>query len=185
MDPTADDRFTRLYEMHYLAVLAYCARRVDRSDAEDISSEVFTVLWRRMDSFDPEAPLAWLYSVSLGLIKNRHRAARRANALIRKIGGSHPRSESAAADVVVVTNEQDEEVLEALGLLREADQEVLRLAIWEEMSAKDIALVVGCSTSAAEQRLHRAKKRLASKLSPTPQYRSDASPEPLKEGGRL
>jgi DNA-directed RNA polymerase specialized sigma24 family protein len=64
MNPVADERFTRLYELRYLAVLAYCARRVGRSDAEDVSSEVFTVLWRKMDSFDPDSPLPWLYSVA-------------------------------------------------------------------------------------------------------------------------
>jgi RNA polymerase sigma-70 factor (ECF subfamily) len=87
--------------------------------------------------------------------------------------------------VLVVRNEQDKEVLAALGRLREKDQEVLRLVIWEEMSAKDVGLVIGCSTSAAEQRLHRAKKRLASKYSPPSAYRSDASPQHLEEGGRL
>lgn len=184
MDPTADERFTRLYEMHYLAVLAYCARRVDRSDAEDVSSEVFTVLWRRMESFDPDVALPWLYSVALGLIKNRRRAARRALALTGKVRGNHAIGASPSADVLVVMNEQDGEILTALGRLREKDREVLRLSIWEEMSAKDIGLVVGCSTSAAEQRLHRAKKRLASKLSPTAQYRSNPSPLSLEEGGR-
>jgi RNA polymerase sigma factor (sigma-70 family) len=184
MDPTADERFTRLYEMHYLAVLGYCARRVDRSDAEDVSSEVFTVLWRRMESFDPDAALPWLYSVALGLIKNRRRSARRGLALTGKVRGNHVIGASPSADMLVVMNEQDGEILAALGRLREKDREVLRLSVWEEMSAKDIGLVVGCSTSAAEQRVHRAKKRLASKFSPTAQYRSNPSPLSLEEGGR-
>ena len=184
MDPKADERFTRIYEAHYLAVLAYCARRVDRSDAEDVSSEVFTVLWRKMDAFDPAAPLPWLYNVALGTIRNRHRATRRSIALILKIGGTRSTAGSSVPDVVLVRNEEDEEALRYLARLREADQEVIRLAIWEEMSAREIGLVLGCSTSAAEQRLHRAKKRLAKKLSPTTVHRSDASPQPLKEGGR-
>lgn len=184
MDPKADERFTRIYETHYLAVLAYCARRVNRSDVEDVSSEVFTVLWRKMDAFDPAAPLPWLYKVALGRIRNRHRATRRSIALIRKIGGTQSTTGSSAPDVVIVRNEQDEEALRTLARLREPDQEVIRLAIWEELSAKEIGLVLRCSTSAAEQRLHRAKKRLARKFSPSPFYRSDASPEPLEEGGR-
>lgn len=184
MDPKTDERFTRIYEAHYLAVLAYCARRVNRSDAEDVSSEVFTVLWRKMDAFDPDAPLPWLYSVALGTIRNRHRATRRAVALARKMDGAQSSVGSPAPDVVIVRNEQDEEALRTLARLREPDQEVIRLAIWEEMSAREIGLVIGCSTSAAEQRLHRAKKRLARKLSPNSVYRSDTSPQPLEEGGR-
>jgi RNA polymerase sigma-70 factor (ECF subfamily) len=184
MDPKADERFTRIYETHYLAVLAYCARRVNRSDAEDVSSEVFTVLWKKMDAFDLDAPLPWLYNVALGTIRNRHRATRRSKALTRKIGRTQSTIGSPAPDVVIVRNEQDEEALKTLARLRETDQEVIRLAIWEEMSAREIGLVIGCSTSAAEQRLHRAKKRLAKKLSPTTVHRSDASPQPLEEGGR-
>ena len=45
MDPTADVRFTRMYEAYYPDVLAYCARRVNRTDAEDVANEVFAVLW--------------------------------------------------------------------------------------------------------------------------------------------
>lgn len=184
MDPTADERFTRLFEQHYLAVLAYCARRVNRSEAEDVSSEVFTVLWRKLDSVDPESALPWLCSVAFGLVRNRRRAARRAIALTQRIGRNHKESDDLRPDVLMVRNEEDKEILDALGRLRDTDQEVLRLVIWEEMSAKDVGLVIGCSTSAAEQRLHRAKKRLAYQFSPQPLLRSDASPRPLKEGGR-
>ena len=182
MDPKANERFTRLYTAHYLAVLAYCARRVNRSEAEDITNETFAVFWRKMDRFDPDSPLPWLYRVALGLIKNRRRATRRTVALVSKLGGIGKRTED-AVDVVVVRRERDGEVLEALGRLSTADQEVLRLSIWEELPAADIGLVLGCSTSAAEQRLHRAKKRLARKLSPV-LSRSVPSPQSLEEGGR-
>jgi hypothetical protein len=40
MAPTAAVRFTRIYEEHYAEVLAYCARRVNRTEAEDVASEV-------------------------------------------------------------------------------------------------------------------------------------------------
>jgi RNA polymerase sigma factor (sigma-70 family) len=182
MNPVAAERFTRLYESHYLAVLAYCTRRVGRSAAEDVSSEVFTVLWRKMDSFDPELPLPWLYRVAFGLIQNRRRSARRALALTQRLGSMRTRSVE-SAEVVVVRNEQDQDVFRALARLRETDQEVLRLSIWEGLGCRDIGTVVGCSTSAAEQRLHRAKKRLAQKLSPS-LHRLIPSPESLEEGGR-
>jgi RNA polymerase sigma factor (sigma-70 family) len=184
MDPTADERFTRLFEQHYLAVLAYCVRRVNCSEAEDVSSEVFTVLWRKLDSVDTETALPWLYSVAFGLVRNRRRAARRAIGLSQRLVRNPRATEDLLPDVLIVRNEEDDEILDALGRLRDADQEVLRLVIWEEMPAKDIGTVIGCSTAAAEQRIHRAKKRLASKFSPPSRYRSDTSPQALEEGGR-
>ncbi len=58
MAPTVEVRFTRIYEDHYANVWAYCARRVNRTEAEDVASEVFVVLWRRMDRFEDDEPEA-------------------------------------------------------------------------------------------------------------------------------
>jgi RNA polymerase sigma-70 factor (ECF subfamily) len=183
MDPTADERFTRLYEEHYPAVLAYCVRRVNRSEAEDVASDVFAVLWRKMDSFEPEFPLPWLYRVAHGQIRNRRRAIGRAAALVQRLR-LHGPGHQPPADVMIVRSDHDSRVHEALDGLRWSDQEVLRLSIWEEMAAKDIGLVMGCSASAAEQRLHRAKKRLAARFPPSLPFRSHLSPQRLEEGGR-
>lgn len=181
MDPTAEERFTRIYEAHYLAVLAYCARRVDRSEAEDAASETFSVLWRKIDTIDPEHPLPWLYRVAHGAVRNRRRGARRRSSLRSKLAGVE-REATDGADMVVVRNDQDRQVLDAVSRLRERDQEVLRLSIWEELSAPDIAATLGCSVSAAEQRLHRAKRRLAQKLSSV-SLRSAPSNVSLENGG--
>ncbi len=45
MTPTAEVRFTRLYEPHYADVIAYCGRRVNRAEVEDVTNEVFVVPW--------------------------------------------------------------------------------------------------------------------------------------------
>jgi RNA polymerase sigma-70 factor (ECF subfamily) len=44
-----DARFTSMFERYYNEVLAYCARRGERSEAEDATAEVFAVAWRRID----------------------------------------------------------------------------------------------------------------------------------------
>ena len=181
MYPTADERFTRLYQTHYRAVVAYCARRVNRSDAEDLANEVFVVLWRRLDELDGDDPLPWLYRVAWGAVRNRRRSMRRLGALRMKIGGIAESSDP--VDVVVVQNESDRQVLEALARLSASDQEVLRLSIWEELSAPQIAVVIGCSASAAGQRLHRARKRLARHLSAVHPNASEPSRPSLEGGG--
>jgi RNA polymerase sigma factor (sigma-70 family) len=52
-------------------------------------------------------------------------------------------------------------MLAALNQLRPEDQEVLRLAWWEELSHAEIGGLLGCSTQAASQRIHRATGRVA------------------------
>lgn len=183
MDPTVDVRFTRLYEVYYADVLAYCARRVSRTEAEDVASEVFTVLWRKLETIDDDTLAPWLYGVAYRTIANRWRGKSRQRKLNQRLGGlGHQPVDS--IDTVVVRREQDEHVLQSIARLKPADQEVLRLSAWEDLTAAQVAEVVGCSVSAAEQRLHRAKKRLAKALSPLISPPIATSPLSAEEGGR-
>jgi RNA polymerase sigma-70 factor (ECF subfamily) len=183
MDPTDHVRFTRLYEAYYADVLAYCARRVSRTDAEDVANEVFTVLWRKLDGIEEESTIAWLYGVAHRTIKNRWRGNSRRNRLRERLDGLGVET-SEPVDTVVVRRDEDQAVFDAMATLKPADQEVLRLSAWEELGAPQIAEVVGCSVSAAEQRLHRAKKRLARTLSPSLEPSVAIHPLPAEEGGR-
>lgn len=62
---------------------------------------------------------------------------------------------------VVVRREEIGLVLEALNQLGERDQEILRMAAWDELPHATIAGLLGCSIDAVDQRVHRAKRRLA------------------------
>ena len=183
MDPTTEVRFTRLYEAYYADVLAYCARRVNRTDAEEVANEVFSVLWRKIDTVEDQDAAPWLYGVAYRTISNRWRGLKRQRKLRERLSGLGTRTQE-AVDTVVVRRDEDRRVLEAIARLKPADQEVLRLSAWEELSAPQIAEVVGCSVSAAEQRLHRAKKRLAKVLSPSLEPSVAIHPLPAEEGGR-
>ncbi len=158
-----DARFTSMFELHYNEVLAYCARRGIRSEADDSTADVFAVAWRRVDEIDWDTARPWLYGIARGVMNNRWRTLKRQSRLANKMASLAPRSDN-GADVVVVRRSQDAEVVGVLALLKPSDQEVLMLAAWEELTAPEIAVVLGISTSAAEQRLHRAKRRFAKKM---------------------
>lgn len=55
-------------------------------------------------------------------------------------------------------------VHEALARLSPADQEVLRLTAWEELTVDELAVTLGCGRSAAAMRLHRARARLRTQI---------------------
>ncbi len=176
-----DLRFSALFERHYDEVLGYCVRRIDRTGAEDAASEVFVVAWRRIDQLDWDTARPWLYGIARGVLANRQRATRRRDRLTRKVSGLASVSEE-AAEVIVVRRERDEEVLSALSKLKQSDREILMLSTWEELTAPEIASVLDISTAATEQRLHRAKKRLAKHLDRFPDS-AQLSPRVAKEGG--
>jgi RNA polymerase sigma-70 factor (ECF subfamily) len=155
-----DDRLTRLYEKHNRAVRAYCLRRIGDNEVSDVVAEVFAVAWRRIDDIpDGEMALPWLYAVAGRVVADHYRSHNRRLRLTIKLSAVRPLVAAEPESQVVQRSEYDQ-VHTALGALREKDREVLLLAAWEELSNHQIATILGCTTEAAAQRLHRAKKKL-------------------------
>jgi len=76
-------------------------------------------------------------------------------------------------------------VLSALVQLRSTDQEILRLAVWEELSHRQIGLVVGCSEATVAVRLHRARGRLAKEIAKgRPRSGHETGSEPPEPHGK-
>jgi RNA polymerase sigma-70 factor (ECF subfamily) len=156
----AEARFRRLYEQQYEALLAYAARRTpDRSEAHDVVSETFLILWRRLDEAprDNEIPL-WLYGVARRVLANRRRSRIRRERLTARLTELADRTPE--LDDVASARLHAHTTLTALQRLRGQDREVLLLAAWENLSTAEIASVLGCSENAAAIRLHRARRRL-------------------------
>lgn len=160
---SAEEAFTTIYRDHHDLVLAYCARRVSAQEADDATSEVFAILWRRIDDVDPDRPLPWLYGVARRTLAHRWRSRTRWQRLLDRVDNS-PKPIIDSPEELVLRREQDRIVTEAIARLRSADQEILRLVAWEGLTGPECAEALGCSVAAADQRLHRAKKRLARHL---------------------
>ena len=88
-----------------------------------------------------------------------------------------------SADVQVIRNVEDTALLTAVAGLKPIDQELLRLRTWEELSIKDIAVVVGMSPKAIESRLVRIRKNLARILVVQSSPSQLVRPSLAKEGG--
>jgi RNA polymerase sigma-70 factor (ECF subfamily) len=179
----ADRRITALFDAHYDEVLAYCARRIGRTDADDAATDVFAVAWRRIDEIEWETVRPWLYGIARGVLANRSRSARRRTRLVGRLAGLSPGSPE-TPESYVVRRDADNEVVAAIREMKPTDQEVLMLAAWEELTAPEIATALDVSTAAAEQRLHRAKKRLAKALKPATTAHQFSARAAQEEGGR-
>ena len=165
----AEQRFEEMYLAHQRHVLAYFLRRTDAASARDGASETFLTAWRRIEDVPAgELALPWLYGVSRRVLANQRRSRDRHTALGRKLAHTPP-SEEPSPEVVVLRRAEDKEMLDAVVRLRPEDQEVLRLAVWEELPHAQIGEVIGTSAHAITQRLHRITKQLVRELQrPTP-----------------
>jgi RNA polymerase sigma-70 factor (ECF subfamily) len=134
-------------------VYAYVAYRVgDGPDAEDLTSETFERAIRYRKSYDPRKgePVAWL----LGIAK-------------RCVDGRGPRMELTSESVEErATGDLEEETIRrltvagAVATLDERDRELIALRYGADLTARQIAELLGARTNAIEVALHRALGRL-------------------------
>ena len=166
-DPPGDAReraFVALYERHYPAVLAYVRRRAEEPVARDVAAETFLAAWRRLDEAC-ERGLPWLYRAAALNLRNARRAQRRQERTAGRLAALPP--EPPEPDPA--TRHAEQQVFaEALARLPEAEREVLRLVVWEQLDLRSAAEVSGCTPGAAAVRLHRARRRLRPFLEPAP-----------------
>jgi len=146
-------RFDELFEAHRRDVVAYCGWRAGSpSDAQDAVSEVFLTAWRRLSAVpEGEEARVWLYATARRVIANQRRSVRRRHALQERLARETPAFRAPDGEPGLVH--------EALRRLTPGDREVLLLAEWEDLSAAEIAAVLGCLEVTARGRLHRARKR--------------------------
>ena len=134
-------------------VYAYVAYRVgDGPDAEDLTSETFERALRYKKSYDPRKgePVQWL----LGIAK-------------RCVDGRGPRVELASewADEPAATDVEEETIRRltisrAVSGLDDRDRELIALRYGADLTARQIAELLGAKTNAIEVALHRALGRL-------------------------
>ena len=176
--PSSDAAFRVVFDEHHDAVHLFCLRRLGVDDGNDATAEVFLVAWRRMDAMPEKGEtLPWLYGVARNVVRNQVRTRQRKVRLVSRLS-SHSPEVSDAAETVVVQNTESVEVIDAMAGLRPAEQEVLRLKAWEELSNEQIGAILGMSDRAVEGRYARALKKLARRLPKDPVV----SPRFAKEG---
>jgi RNA polymerase sigma factor (sigma-70 family) len=163
--------FEACYVAHRRHVVAYCLRRANRWDAEEAADETFLIAWRRFEEIPRGQERAWLYGVAFHVLGNQHRGARRRRRLDDRLAQRRedrcvgPESETLRA-------EDQQRLRSAYRRLSSDDQEVLRLAAWEELTHEQIGIALGCTDSAARQRLHRARTRLSQQVERAERRRS-------------
>ena len=160
-ETSPESRFRRLYDEYHRAILSYFLRRMEREDAYEAAADVYLIAWRKLDTVPGgDRALAWLYAVARRVLANRRRKATRFARLVNR-AAQFPSESDPGPEPVVVRNADYQAVTDALARLSHRDQEVLRLAVWDELPHADIGALLGCSAGAVDVRLHRATRRLA------------------------
>lgn len=159
-------RYRTLFDDCYRPVLAYALRRSNsRAGAEDAVAETFLVAWRRIGEvpIDDGEARAWLIGTVRRVLSNARRGDVRRDRLIARLHQQRSDLVTRADDPVfdTVVDSSDSEVGYVLARLRAVDAEILQLALWEQLTHAQMAIVLDCSTNAVAIRLHRARNAFA------------------------
>ncbi len=149
-------QFRALYDRTYDRVSAFVLRRgFSEHETRDVVAETYMTLWRRIGDVpdDPILADAWVFGIARRAIANVRRSEKRRRRLAERLFDQH-RVDSA------FTPEVPDRLLQVLEELPRKHQEMLQLAVWDELTHAQIAHVVGCSENAVAVRLHRARRAL-------------------------
>ena len=163
-----DNRFRR-------PLVTYFLRRVgDKSEAEDLTQEVFARLMRHPERQSGGEVDAYVFMIAGNLLKDRqrHRFSRRADrhqslgAVSEFLTTPTNLVEDRDPERVYAARETLRDVLAALADMNERTREIFILARLEKMHQRDIAATLGISISTVEKHLYKALEHLTSRFSP-------------------
>lgn len=152
--------FGELYDTHVDSVYRYLLYRVrEPSDAEDLTSEVFTRAFANIHRYKWQGKsfLAWLYTIARNAVTDRRRRDRPTVEIDNAYGLA---AEGPTAHDLAVRGEDVEALRGAVKYLTGEQQEVLTLRFVENLSSREVATILGKNEGAIRALQFRALGRL-------------------------
>jgi RNA polymerase sigma-70 factor, ECF subfamily len=166
--------FATLFEKHKRIVYSISLRilRVP-ADAEDVTQEVFLLLFRKISMFRGESAFStWLYRLTTNAALSRLRK-RDVTAVFDPSEGYQTRkgtdSTLGAPDPRLRQCVDRLSLEQAISCLPSFHRSVLALYLVHGYKHREIAKMLNCSVSSSKSQLHKARQKLRAKLRPQPE----------------
>ena len=164
-DAAATEALVREYYEH---VLRLCLSVLDdAAEAEDAAQETFISAARDLPSYRGEAePKTWLYAIAVNTCRGRLRKRRARQRLENSLRAVYSLfQKSADPEQTIVQDEANWQVWRAVDDLSEKHRLPVILRYVHELSASEIAAVLGLREGTVHSRLHYARQYLHARLS--------------------
>lgn len=156
-----DADFERLYAEHAQSLFAFLAYRTgDRVLAEDLVADTFERVLRARRRFDPRKgrEKAWVYSIAMNLLRDTARRRKtEERALSHAVAGP-------ATSMPHDRFDTSDELRHALDQLSDEERDVVSLRFGADLTAPDMARLLGEPLTTVEGRLYRALRKLRREL---------------------
>lgn len=158
------ERFSEIFDRHFVSIFTFCARRVGPVLAEDIVNETFCVAFdhrRRYDTRERPNARPWLMGIATNVMRHEFRRQLREKRAVDRISveDTHPEHDVSIVDNFAVA-ERIERVRAALAKLPNQELEALLLSALELRTYEQIAEVLQVPVGTVRSRIHRARKHL-------------------------
>lgn len=133
----------------------------DADEAKDTAQEAFIRAFRSLHQFDVARPMRpWLLRITTNLVYNRRRAVGRYLAALQRLVRLTPEPVLTPAPEANLPSEDSALLWQAVRRLNPADQEVIYLRYFLELSVAETAEVANIAPGTVKSRLSRALGRL-------------------------
>ena len=157
--------YGKLYDLYVAKIYRFIFLKVrTKEDAEDITNEVFLKTWQHItkNKEDTEENIrsfsGLIYKIARNSIVDHYRKRSRENE--NKLGLLENLSEKRDILKQVEINQDIARTFQLLRKLKQEYQEVVLLRYTEELSIKEISVIIGKKPTAIRVTLHRALKKL-------------------------
>jgi RNA polymerase sigma-70 factor, ECF subfamily len=170
--------FEILVRRHQRRILNLIYRSIgDRTQTEDVAQEVFLRVWRAAGEYEPKAKFTtWVYRIAVNLYLDAMKSAHYRQSFVHHEGGSQSPAEhkgpvgdgdgAPSPEELLIDAEESRRIFATLQALPANQRLAVVLKKFDGLSYDEISRILGCSVSAVESLLVRAKRTLHEKLLP-------------------
>jgi RNA polymerase sigma-70 factor, ECF subfamily len=164
--------FEILVGRHQRSILNLIYRSIgDRAQAEDVAQEVFLRVWRAAGSYEPKSKFTtWVYRIAVNLCLDALKETHRKKPFVDLYAGAENPDEhdevlngcdsARSPEELLIDAQESDRIFAALQGLPTNQRLAVVLTKFDGLSYDEISRILGCSGSAVESLLVRAKKTL-------------------------
>lgn len=159
-----EEAFSDLYQENVKKIYNYIYYRTGNThDAEDLTARVFQRALNHITKYKKtKVPFsAWLYRIAHNLVANWHRDSKRKKELPLE-DHSYIRSKAEMPEQQIENQQEVEKLMDAIHILPSDRQQLLILKYVENLSNKEVGIIMRKSEGAIKSLYHRTLKELRS-----------------------
>ncbi len=156
-----EKEFEKYYEKYYSQVYGYILKKIiNEQTAEDLTMDVFCVVWRKFDTFDESKASfqTWLYVIVNNKLKNYYRDKKENVEFDDAFMGEEDQIDDTLEAIQL--QELREHLYNALDELNEMQRKIVIYRYFNDMNASEIALELGIAPGNVRIMLKRAMDKI-------------------------